>query len=357
MHCGVGDYTARLTEALADIPGSHIAVLTDELAKTTDSRIELIPTGRWTLRRLPYLLRAIRKWRPDIVHVQFPTQGYFGYWLPWFFPALLHFSGYRIVQTWHEYTLPWQSIMQIINTHIINMHIINGIVADGIVVVRPGYREKLSPLSRWTIRRKPFQLIPNGSSLPSRKITQDERDDIRKRFGAEGKFLVAYFGFLYPHKGVDLIFRIADPAIHSIVLIGEIKESDPYHRAILDEIHGDRWKGSALATGFLPPSDAALILAAADAVVFPSHIGYGEWNSSVHAAGDQGAFVLTTSDPPRGYVPEENIYYAHHRDIVEMREALNRYIGTRADHKSVRPRMGWKSIAEEHLKLYHLIMN
>ena len=109
--CGVGDYTMRLARALAKQPDWEVAVLTGPAASggapggVTD---ELpAPTvihcpGAWAFSALPRIVTAVRQWAPDVVHFQYPTQGFFGWRLPALLPALLRCLGFPSVQTWHE---------------------------------------------------------------------------------------------------------------------------------------------------------------------------------------------------------------------------------------------------------------
>ncbi|MEK7692392.1 MAG: glycosyltransferase, partial [Bdellovibrionota bacterium] len=118
---------------------------------------------------------------------------------------------------------------------------------------------------------------------------------------------MVYFGFIYPNKGVELLFEIAVPEKHHIVLVGYFNEAEPYHKAIMERVRQGRWAGKVTVAGFLPPEEAARILAAADAVILPFLGGGGAWNTSLHGAALQGTFVLTTSGERHGYDARENI--------------------------------------------------
>ena len=113
--------------------------------------------------------------------------------------------------------------------------------------------------------------------------------------------LVAYFGFIHLAKRVELLFEVADPLQHHLVLVGELNSEDEYHKRILYLINRQPWIGKVTVTGFLPAEEAGRILAAADAVVLPFRDGGGIWNTSIHASLAQGTFVLTTSREQHGY--------------------------------------------------------
>lgn len=349
MKCGIGDYTAFLAEALSK-EAADVAVLTDidACTNTVNPEYKIFPVIHdWKYSSFCKIAKIVRSWKPDIVHIQYPTQGYKGRFFPLMLPPLLYFFGVKIVQTWHEYyskdKVDWILIPKFVTP-------------GGLVAVRPNYMERMPRRYRWLCRFKKFRFIPNASTVPAVKITVSERDEIHQRFTSSEKSLLVFFGFLYPEKGVELLFDIADPTKHHLVLIGAINEADSYYKAVLNKIEQGPWRNNATLTGFLPALETAQILAAADAVVLPFRSGGGMWNTSLHAAAIQGTFVLTTSPENIGYVESENIYYAHPGDIGEMRQALNQYIGRKNSSASLEQYATWESIAKTHIDLYHALL-
>ena len=197
-------------------------------------------------------------------------------------------------------------------------------------------------------RRAPRHFVPNASIVPALELAESERAALHRELGAAGRILVAFFGFAYSHKGVHRLFEICDPRRHHIVLIGELHEEDPYHGELLRLAASDAWRGHVSLAGFVDPSRAARLLAAADAAVFPFVNGGGTWNSSAHAAMAQGTFTLMTSRHQSGYVAEENLYYARPEDTSEMQTALAHYAGVRAVPKA----NDWHAIAARHVQIY-----
>lgn len=344
MQCGIGDYTAKLAQSLGKRKDATVAVLTDIAAGSAIEGVELFPIIRtWELREASTILELIRKWRPDIVHVQYPSHFYRK--IQWILPSMAWIANGPVVQTWHEYYSPrnWPSIL-------------NAALPGGLVVVRPNYREKMPGWYRWLIRRKKFRFIPNASSIPAVRLTEYERAAIRSKLGAHGGGLIAYFGFASPAKGIETIFEIADPQHHRLVLICDLSSADTYQASILALANRGDWSGKTLVTGFLPPEEAGRLLAAADAAVFPFRDGGGEWNSSIHGAAAQGTFVLTTSRERRGYDAGKNIHYAMPWDLEEMRQALREHMGKRNPAAVETPTSGWDSIADSHVELYRVLL-
>ena len=349
MRCGVGDYTRHLAQALAARAGVQVGVLTSREAlpsQAAESDAFFPVVEAWRLRDLPRILSVLRRWKPDIVHIQFPTQGYRGSRLPSLLPMLFRLAGFRVVQTWHEYHITSRPLLWCLTQMP---------VSGGVIVVRPRFVEMLSPLLRRTLSNKTWRFIPNAAVLPQAQLSAAERDRIREKFGRPGARLIAYFGFIYPAKGVDLLFRIADAQAHHLVIIGEVREVDDYHRAVLHAATSEPWTGKVTLAGFLPAEEAASVMAAADAVLLPFLEGGGEWNTSLQGAQAQGTFVITTSTGRHGYDADTNTYFASPGDVAEMRSALAQHLGRRsAPGRSAG--QTWSLISEAHLELYNRVV-
>jgi glycosyltransferase involved in cell wall biosynthesis len=346
MRCGVGDYTAGLAQALAETGTINVAVLTSRLAGRSDAdRLRgaemLEPIAGWHSSGLAGALRAIRSWKPDVVHVQHPSQGYDGPLALLLATAARWLLGVPVVLTLHE---PVGVNLQVpVMAAAIRS-------ATEVIVVRPDFRALVNPKVRWTIAGKPLLLIPNATTLPRVVPAAERVRTVRTRFGAGARSLVAYFGFVYPSRGVHHLFRIADPGRHCLVIVGgRLEEAAAYFEEVSARARQADWSGSCTVTGFLSADEAAEILACADAVVLPFEAGGGSWNTSLHGARLQGTFVLTTSRESRGYDERENVYYARPGDVDEMRTALAAHLGTRREPAAVPT---WEQVATGHLEAY-----
>lgn len=346
MHCGVGDYAGRLASALAEDEEIGVSVLTTEFEAGARPRARvnvLRVMSTWHARGRHLFVAAMRRVEPDIVHIQFPTQGY-DRWSGLAAIALIARFRWRVpvVATLHEF-LPRTTYRADRWIHAL------ALLANRIVVVRPEYYATIPRLLRVFVPERRIRFISNASAIPVATLGEAERTAIKDSIGCGTAKLVAFFGFSFPHKGVDLLFRIADPARHHLLLIGELKPNDTYHAKLRALAESSEWKGRVTITGFVDSGQAARLLAAADAAVFPYRVGGGIWNSSLHAATSQGTFTLTTSMERNGYDSEANAYYARAEDVDEMRQALLKYQGTRKEPGS---HDAWLQIARAHKELY-----
>lgn len=340
-HCGVGDYAEKLAMALAKEPGMTIGVLTTQQTNTSraDGVAILNKALSWRLGELFALVRSVWAWRPDVLHIQYPSQGFFERVLPDVLPIVCRLLQIKVVQTWHEpYRL--RRLPQLL---------LNLLGANGLIFVRPNYLDLLPRSFQAIVKHFQFSVIPNASSLPICKLSTREVADLRHSYLMGKTRLIVFFGFLYRSKGVEQLFEIANPLSDRLVLVGPV--ADPEYQAQLKAKAALRgWEDNVQFAGFLPSEMAANLLAAADAVLLPFLSGGGEWNTSIHAAQSQGTLVITTSKSPAGDDPVANMYTAAPGSIDEMRDALNRLSGRHSPPRS--PDAQWGEIAGAHLAFY-----
>jgi len=348
LACGVGDYSHSLAKALSAIPGISVSVLTSLGGREQqDSEVKVFPIMEaWGLAEACRVIRVIRRCSPDIIHIQYPSQGYKKGSLPWILPLIAFLSSSKVAQTWHEI------YMDSFIPHILPMALTPGTV----VVVRPEYARRLGPrLQRLTQKRK-FVFIRSGAAIPRAELSDREKTDRRNKYAPPEKRLLVFFGFVYRHKGAELLFDIADPETDRIVIAGQLGNEEEYCRRLVGRASTEPWLGKVTITGHLPVAEVAALLCVADAVVLPFKVGGGEWNTSIHGAVAQGTFVLTTSQFKNGYDPESNVYFSKIDDVEEMKIALRTYAGKRRNEPSGSIPDDWKRIAVAHYQVYDDLM-
>ena len=348
--CGVGDYTEKLANALANCQDIQVGVLTTAKQRCLDnSSVDLVyAVSRWTFSELPAIVGAIRQWRPDIINIQYPSQeffspsqGFFSRRMPSFMPLIFRLMGVPVVQTWHE------------PHHLKGAFHFLLLLLGGrsLIFVRGNYLALLPPLFRNLIKHYSHVVIPNASALPLSLLSEVQREEVRAKYLGRQRRLVTFFGFLHPNKGIELIFDISNSLSDSLVIAGAIKDK-VYMNKLIVSARAKGWGDDQLHfTDFLTPQNAADLLAVSDSVVLPFLDGGGDWNTSIHSALAQGTLVISTAIPARGDEPKLNLYTAEPLDISDMRTALNRLAGRRAAPKP--PDVQWHKIATDHMAFYH----
>lgn len=354
IKCGVGDYLYRLALAIANRSDLEVAILTSTVADpiVVEDRIEFFPVIKsWGISQLSHVLKVIWSWKPDIVHIQYPTLGY------WFAPGYLRtlmfsllplaafLSGCRVVQTWHEYeTHPLKSLPYFL---------LRALVPSNIVVVRPSFRDHLTPFLRKLLRHKNIINIRGASAIPRLKLKADELRKFRERQLDQQQRLIVFFGFVYPNKGAELILHIANPKTDRVLIAGGYEDESGYIKQLKADITSGPWKGKAELLGFISSAETSKLLSAADAVVLPFRDkGGGDWNSSLQAALTHHCFVVTTSTHYHGYDQEKNVYYAEVDNTEEMKHALNSNLKERRPQLSRKTVDEWQRIADAHIHIY-----
>jgi glycosyltransferase involved in cell wall biosynthesis len=286
-------------------------------------------------------LRFISDYQPDVVHIQYPTRGYDGR-LPRVLPLFLRLRGIPVVQTWHEHysdcgALSW----------------LNLLACDALVHVRPDLPSKLPGWVRYVHANTPVNFIRSASTIPLVEFDQGRVKGLKNAISSD-RPIVCFFGFANPNKGVERLFRIADPALHHLVLLCDLDPANPYHATILRASSEPPWAGHVSVTGFQPADRVAEYLAVAEAAVFPFPNGAGEWNTSLQATEAAGLFsVATTQDRAQyGYHAAQNVFYCGCDQLAEMRDALTRYMGRRI---APRATSSWNDIALAHDDLYRFV--
>jgi glycosyltransferase involved in cell wall biosynthesis len=220
-----------------------------------------------------------------------------------------------------------------------------------VVVVRPNYLGSTAHWCRRFLANRRIVFVATAPSIPRSRLTEPERAKLHAELAAGQDRVVTYFGFAYPHKGIEALFDIADPSRDRLILACDLRDGDSYHRVILAKCNEARWEGKVSVVGFLPPERLADVLCASDAVVLPFTGGGGEWNTSLHAAAVQGVFAVATSSSSSAYDAERNVQYCSPGDLACMRAALSSRIGHRVE-PSISASLEWARIADVHLQIY-----
>ncbi len=339
MKCGVGAYTQRLAVALTEYGDMQVTVLTDVRASeaVTVNGIEVLSIVRgWGMIELFRIARYIKQLNPDVVHIQYPTQGYSGR-MPRFLPLLMRLLAKPCVQTWHEPVLGWSGVLLAIGLRVL-------------VTVREDFMGSIPKLTQKALKRTKLIWIPAASLLPTAKLSDEQRLKFRQSYASENDVLLTYYGFVAPLKGIEALFEIVAKTNARLLMACDFLSDDDYHRSLLDNIAIMGIASRITIMGFLPEDQLASILASSDAVVLPFRDGAGAWNTSIDGAVAQGVFVLSTSVIVNGYNNERNIYFAKPGNVDEMIAAIQKYAGQHIACKQ--PILEWRNIAEQHLNVY-----
>ncbi len=349
MQCGIGDYTYSLLKNFSDIniEKYEYAVITDIDAKNEQDlkNIKIFNIMKsWGINEIKKLIYVCNLFDPCIIHIQHAPGTYRKGIIPYLIPLIFLFKKYKVVNTFHEgYTL--RNIYKLILITIFSKNFIS---------VRPNFKNYIHFIFRIFYLRTKIKFIQSFSPFETyKKIIPDNIKKIKYLDGQ--KRLIVYFGFIFPHKGVELLFEVADSSKDKILIVGPYDDKNKYHQKIYKKSISNEWIDKVKITGYLDKKEVAQILLLADAIILPIKNGSGIWNSSLHTAKLFKSFVLTTSNEKNGYIKEENTYYCAPNNIEEMKIALEKYHGTKNSNESFGKGL-WPNIVNEHLSVYKNII-
>jgi glycosyltransferase involved in cell wall biosynthesis len=292
--CGVGDYTRCLRRALEEL-GHPCLVLTSARSHSGEPDVQRL-AGRWGPRETLAAWRALRRWRPDVVSLQY-TPDLYGYGVAFkLLPLLLRWTrgSPRVVTTFHT---------------LVGGRRVSGPYAALLAASSHGVVSTNAELTELFRRRLPWwkgklREIPIGASIPEPRVDRSSaRRSLRERLGQNADATVlGAFGFPAPGKGLETLVQAMAALNESsevhLAVIGETRPGDRAHRAMLDRRARDlRVDGRIHWLGRLPEQEVSDLLLGADAYVVPYDDGASLRRGTLIAGFRVGVPIVTT--PPR----------------------------------------------------------
>jgi glycosyltransferase involved in cell wall biosynthesis len=369
MQGGVGDYTREVALALA-AQGCAVQVFTSTRGGPVGGLDVLPQVDRWDWGCWRLLRRAIARYRPDVVHIQYQAAAYGLHPAINLAPRWLRLLTDRpgTAVTFHDLKVPYLfpkagPLRRWIITELAR-------TSDAAITTN---REDFEELSQRL--PAPPALIPIGSNIEPRLPGGYDRDAWRARYGtAPGDLLLCYFGFINDHKGVDTLLQalrllaeggdVASPRL--LMIGGQTGASDPSNVTYLAEIQQliarlglqerVEW------TGYVEAEEVSAGFAAADLCVLPFREGASFLHGTFHAALVHGMPIVTSR--PHLTLPElahgENVYLVPPQDPSALAEAIRRLAGAPALRRRLAQgaqvlsaEFRWERIADGMLQLYH----
>ncbi|MGE3271286.1 MAG: glycosyltransferase family 4 protein [Chloroflexota bacterium] len=304
---GVGDYTARLADALA-ADGIRVGVLTGRRPGIPSRRLlgqyrvpvyGVVPG--WDVRAWPLVRQALSRLGPrPLLHIQFQAGAFeLGgsvHLLPSFIRATM--PNARVVTTFHDFLVPYLFPKAGPLRLALNRYLAR--TSHAAIFTDLADLERAGPGVRGTV-------VPIGSNVDREVSTEPSRADVRRLLGATDEtFLVGYFGFLNPSKGVPSLLEAIgllaaqqpDCQVRLALIGAETGVSNPTDlaqaRAVHDAIEHDHLEERIVRTGYLPPPDLSATLLACDALALPFRDGASARRGTLMAALAHGLPIVST---------------------------------------------------------------
>ncbi len=387
--CGVAHYVQRLRSALDERGVSSLVLTTKEAARDSkDQRVKGVVVG-WGLPDLPVLARAVRRAKPDVIHVQHAAGAYGFKRAVFFLPPLLRAAGCNapLVTTVHEYGW-WEWEPRGVPPRAIEAlktwgqrrgtwdredgFLLTG--SDVLLTTNTHAEASITERLPWLSSR--MHRVPLVANVDTAPVGRDEaRDEARSRYGwPPDAEIVAYFGFLHPVKGIENLLKAHKKVLESrpkarLLLIGGAEslalgdEADWYWNEL--QTLAKELGGSVEMTGYVPEEEASRLLSGVDVGVLPFNEGVTLKSGTLLALFAHGLPVVATRpDPPDPELADGRLLrLVERRDVVGISAVLSELL---ADAPQ-RARLGeagrvytrnlsWSAIAERHEEVYEAVL-
>jgi glycosyltransferase involved in cell wall biosynthesis len=318
-HCGVGDYTSKLFECLKETEKFHV---------------DLFYKSDWGLKYYFKYLRELFKAKSDVLHFQYPTEGY-GYSM---LPLMLFISLFRknTVVTIHE--LSSRNRLAYVYTQLL-------VFFSKRVIVSNSLEEKHA--RRFVFKSEKVSVIPIASNIQKSNFAEIEFK--------EREIDLAYFGHIRPIKGIEsFLYTISlFKRKLNVQLIGQVLEK---YVNFFEEINVKADKLNVLMVVNKDENEVADILAKVKIVYLPFPDGISNRRGTLLAGIQNGCVVVST----KSTILEFNDFFEKYCYLVDTNEEavviieklLNGEIYPK-EQTQIKYVFSWDNVISEHLKIYN----
>jgi glycosyltransferase involved in cell wall biosynthesis len=383
---GVADYTRRLAVYLGRTGLEPVVATTHEWARAAGGSAVGV-TDRWDVRGIAAAAWALRRLDLDLVHVQF-APSVFGFsravgLLPLVLPRRV-----PVVVTLHEYGV-WsgRGRSHRVRSALWSAAECRGYADRETLLLAPRAARLLIPSpepldllrARFQGHAPPTLEVPIG---PNVEVPTGDRAraraEVRRELGAAPDApLVVFFGFLHPEKALDRLIaavalvRAQRPGTQLMLIGGAQSHSVPdaaarrLRRELEQVAAACGGTDQVHFTGYLPDSEVARLLQAADAAAFPFNAGVTRKSGSLLAALAAGVPVVATAPPGEVRAPTEvdGVLRVPPRDTAALADALGRVLADpalagrlSAAGRAVAATRSWEAIAAAHAEVYARVL-
>lgn len=324
--CGVGDYTYQISR--------HLEALSVE-TRVFD-RVE------WNKKGTLGLLRELKSFQADILHIQYPTIGYVRAFIAPMIAAA--HPAPHVVLTAHEF----------IRAHPARKICIGFMARNSSRVIFPSEFERRSFLTRYPEHENKSQVIPIGSN-----IAPPSHDNAKARDPNS----VLYFGLIKPEKGLEDFIRLAEIAYsdsrnYKFRIVGT---PHPNHAAYYKSLRDKASKLPIIWNVGCTPEQVRDIFSTCTYAYLPFPDGASERRGSLLAVLSHGLAAVTTSGAQTPETMRDALTFAENpSDALSKLDMLAKEPRNRDDKSKAGERFAagfsWENIAEKHLSVYNAIL-
>lgn len=319
--CGIAPYNRSLARGL-EAAGFKVRVVANDEARE-DPDIMLMRVESWSPREVLRLIGLLRRSSAGIVHLQHPTRATRLRSAVYLIPSLVRLFArqHRVVTTFH-YLRPFDLRTAMLRV----FFLLPALFSDAIVVTT----DWEAAYARKFLSNTKILVVPAGLTEELKRSDQAQREQTRRKLGFDtGDFVVAFFGYLLPNKGLQTLLQ-ALPKLSErtkLLVIGDSYAANDRYPIQLQEVA--RQLGIAGRVRWMGKVDAQSIgslLSAADCAALPYDEGASLKRSTLLAALAVNLPAVTTLGPEVDGVMKngENLLLVGPRDSGALADALMR---------------------------------
>lgn len=320
-------------------------------------------------RELAWLMK-----RCDLLHIEYPFEGWGKSPAPGLFPAVLktalRHKRAKIVTTFHE----WRSMHPLRKASILPL----ASSSDGVLFVASSeHNAYVSAIHTKLLNRVQIvDTIPIGVNLSLPELrTQEilrERSRLLNWGGMPVEVLLGHFGFIYaakqPYKALNTVRSLLERGVKTrLVIVGDFPADHVREReAFYKEVEALRLREHVLCLGFLEDTATlATVLSACNAVLLLFTDGVSARNSSFWTILELGTPLITTRPSSQGefddLLPQRTFEDIVMVDPTEPSDLLATAVGQFEQFSVPQQRRGvspsWEVIAKRHIAFYRRILD
>lgn len=316
--CGVGDYSKKLYESL----------------NVESNILELFYKEKWGIKHIFSYLKEIRSKKTDIIHFQYPTEGYGYSILPLL--LMLFLPKKKLIITIHE--LSNRTFKARIFT-LLMLFFNNRIIVTN--EIEYNFLKKIPVL-----KSKHIFIINIGSNISSSK---NHLKDFSKR-----KYDLAYFGHIRPTKGLESFISVSKTLdlTKKCVIIGQNLNK---YQSYLQELQPKSDNLSYILNG--SEKETAENLCDCKIVYLPFPDGVSSRRGSLMAAALNGCIIVTTYSEDKITNDFFSQYCYLVNNEIEAKAVIEKLLSEKEslstkDTSKLMSMFSWEEIAKKHLEVY-----
>lgn len=336
-NCGVAKYTYYLANSLKH--KYDVKILTEKSKILSKDTFQL---NNWNLGEFFNYINLIKKFKPDIIHIQLADILLNKGFLISLIPLISLFLSKKVIQTWHEAC----GNKNFLKFFLLTFNSIK------LISVRPDFIKHIEKamffIFRFHFIFKKIYFIESSYLIKKEKISKNLIFKKRKKYLGNKNRLLVSFGNSYQNKRFEKLFEIIDKQKDQLIIASKFNSKKIYDKKIIN-LQKKYSKNSKILNNL---NDYKLfqLLSSADTILLLIDPYVGNWNTTFNIARLSKSLIVATSKDKRGYYKKENIYYLNEINLQKIKDAIKKYSGKKNNFKM--KINSWKNVYNDHHKFY-----